>query len=381
MIKRILVFLIGAVMVLAMIPSISFAADTDGYDNMPNKLGKRDAEQVRIDYNKDADWINSSKFGYCERIHLEPGVYEFKMWTGSLDEGKTASAYGGLFTDDRSYEPVNGEGRYAYDKSSSSTYGSVVYKITSAGKYGLGAYSKMSVDADNVRVFFSLNRLHKIALNEVMESSTDYGIYCAPDSDNVRRYKIKPNVDGELWFLMSRQSEIRIYNANGTKLLSKQEGGKDKYKYFGVLGGKTYRVNIINNSDSPERGYWIRTRVIMKTQLAGKSKKKAGELTKGKYSLAFRYAGLEDARWFKFKTTKKSKLKISYKGHVSDRIVLKILKSDGKKLIKNGVRNVTVKNPEGSFTTEKLKKGTYYVKVIRGTKYTSGWCKVRWNYK
>ena len=381
MIKRIVVFLIGAVMTLAMIPGISFAADVNGYNNMPNKLGSRDAEKARIDYSQYSDYISSDRFGYFERIHLEPGVYEFKMWTGSLDEGKTASAYGGLFTDERYDKPVNGEGRYAFDKSESKTYGSVVYKITSAGKYHLGVYSKMSVDADNVRVFFSLNRLHKIAINEFIESSKDYGIYCPPDSEKIRRYKIKPKYTGELWFKMSRPGEIRIYNANGTKLLSKQESGKDKYKYFGVLSGTTYRVNIINNSESPERGYCIRSKVTMKTQLAGKSKKKARELKKGKYSLALRHAGLEDARWFKFKTTKSSKLKISYHGHVSDRIVLKILKSDGKKLIKNGVRNITVKNPYGNFTTEKLKKGTYYVKVIRGTRYTSGWCKVKWNYK
>ena len=382
MIKRITVFLVSAVIALAMIPGISFAADVDGYGNMPNKQGSRDAEQVRVDYNKYADSLNSSKFGYFERIHLEPGVYEFKMWTGSLDSGKTASAYGGLFTDDRTFdEPLNGEGRYAFDKSESKTYGSVIYKVTSAGKYYLGAYSKMSVDADNVRVWFSLNRLYKIAINEFFESSKDYGIFCAPDSEKVRRYKIKPKYTGELWFKMSRPGEIRIYNADGTKLLSKQESGKDKYKYFGVLSGTTYRVNIINNSESPGKGYWIRSNVIMKTQLAGKTKKKARELTKGKYSLALRHAGLEDARWFKFSTTKKSRLKISYNGHVSDRIVLKILKSDGKKLIKNGVRNITVKNPEGSFTTDTLKKGTYYVKVIRGTRYTSGWCKVRWNYK
>ena len=382
MIKSIVVFLISAVMALAMIPGISFAAETNGYNDMPNKIGSRDAEQARIDYNKDKDRINNSKFGYCEAIYLEPGVYEFKMWTGSLDNGKTASAYGGLFTDGRSYdEPLNGEGRYAFDKSESDTYGSVVYKVTSAGEYYLGAYSRYSVEADNVRVWFSLNRLYKIAINEFIESSKDYGIFCAPDSEKVRRYKIKPKYTGELWFKMSRPGEIRIYNADGTKLLSKQESGKDKYKYFGVLSGTTYRVNIINNSESPGKGYWLRSNVIMKTQLAGKTKKKARELTKGKYSLALRHAGLEDARWFKFSTTKKSRLKISYNGHVSDRIVLKILKSDGKKLIKNGVRNITVKNPEGSFTTDTLKKGTYYVKVIRGTRYTSGWCKVRWNYK
>ena len=382
MIKRILVFLIGAFMTFAMIPGISFAADTDGYNYMPNKQGSRDANQVRVDYNKDADYIGNGRFGYSERVHLEPGVYEFKMWTGSLDEGKTASAYGGLFTDGRSCdEPVNGEDRYAYDKSESKTYGSVVYKVKESGKYYLGVYSKMSVEADSVRVWFSLNRLQKIALNGEMESSRDYGIWCAPDSDNIRRYKIEPNVTGEIWFKMSRKSEIRIYDSSGSKLLSKSTTGKDKYKYFGVLGGKTYRISIIDNSDNPKRGYWIRQKLTMKTQLAGKSKKTARELNKGKYYLALRYAGLEDARWFKFKTTKSSKLKISYNGHVSDRIVLKILKSNGKKLIKNGVRNITVSNPDGSFTTEKLKKGTYYVKVIRGTKYTSGWCKVKWNYK
>ncbi|MDO4860940.1 MAG: hypothetical protein Q4A48_07970, partial [Bacillota bacterium] len=235
MIKRITVFLVSAVMALAMIPGISFAADVDGYGNMPNKQGSRDAEQVRVDYNKYADSLNSSKFGYFERIHLEPGVYEFKMWTGSLDSGKTASAYGGLFTDDRTFdEPLNGEGRYAFDKSESKTYGSVIYKVTSAGKYYLGVYSKYSVEADNVRVWFSLNRLYKIAINEFIESSKDYGIFCAPDSEKVRRYKIKPKYTGELWFKMSRQGEIRIYNADGTKLLSKQESGKDKYKYFGV---------------------------------------------------------------------------------------------------------------------------------------------------
>ncbi|MBR6444634.1 MAG: hypothetical protein IKS63_04320 [Firmicutes bacterium] len=382
MIKRILVFLIGAVMAFAMVPGMSFAADTDGYNDMPNKQRSRDANQVRVDYNKDADYISSNKFGYFERIHLEPGVYEFKMWTGSLDEGKTASAYGGLFTDDRTFdEPLNGEGRFAYDTSESKTYGSVVYKVTSAGKYYLGAYSKMSIEADNVRVWFSLNNLKKINLNAVMEFGTDYGIWYAQDAENVRRYKIEPNVTGELRFIMSRPGEIKIYDANGNKLLSKSTTGKEKYKYFGVTGGKTYRISIINNSDYPQRGFWIRQKLIMKTQLAGKSKKKARELNKGKYYLAFRYAGLEDARWFKLKTTKKSRLKFSYEGHVSDRIVLKILKSDGKKLIKNGVRNITVKNPDGSFTTEKLKKGTYYVKVIRGTKYTSGWCKVKWNYK
>ena len=98
MIKRVVVFLVSAVMTLAMIPGVSFAADVNGYNNMPNKLGSRDAEKARIDYSKYSDYISSDRFGYFERIHLEPGVYEFKMWTGSLDEGKTASAYGGLFT-------------------------------------------------------------------------------------------------------------------------------------------------------------------------------------------------------------------------------------------------------------------------------------------
>lgn len=153
---------------------------------------------------------------------------------------------------------------------------------------------------------------------------------------------------------------------------------------FGVKKGKTYYIKVVpaENHDVAHTFTVINKAIREKS---GKKKSKAVLLKKNKQKQGTIVAGEKRTDWYRFRVTKKSKKhEIAIKGATNNKIKVVIYRGN-KRMRFAGERQPLVLNAIRSnssnttfITGDNWKKGTYYVKVYRGTSKSSGWYSLKW---
>ena len=144
---------------------------------------------------------------------------------------------------------------------------------------------------------------------------------------------------------------------------------------YGVAKGKTYyiRVDARFNSNGI---YALKATNSKISEKSGKTKKKAVTIKKKKTKKGIIESGKnsKQADWYKFKLTSKKKVKINVTTGSNESLKI-ILYKGGKRIITKTVRG----NSTGDITSVgKWPKGTYYIKVQRGTSTSSGYYTIKW---
>lgn len=161
---------------------------------------------------------------------------------------------------------------------------------------------------------------------------------------------------------------------------------------FGVKKGKTYYVAV--NSTG---GVQVTATIKKATKGSNNSKGKAKKLPVNKKVNGLILAGENKADWYKISVTKQKQVKITLTGKTNgdtdyNGIKFTFYKKNGKtKYTSNASDHVSPVNPSTWYQALKINpytrqefgidKGTYYIKVERYNKTSSGFYTLKWQYK
>lgn len=143
---------------------------------------------------------------------------------------------------------------------------------------------------------------------------------------------------------------------------------------FGVKKG-TYYIKAKNNYTNYDGIYQIKYTNKRIKEKSGKKKSRAVLLKKKRTKKGTIVAGEKRTDWYKFRVTKRKTVRITMKGATNDELKVAVYK---------GGRNIgrgTLYESRGGVKLKslgKLSKGTYYIKVYRGNKKSSGWYSLSW---
>lgn len=168
----------------------------------------------------------------------------------------------------------------------------------------------------------------------------------------------------------------RVALCNSSKGALSGESYLQKAPTYGVKAGVTYYFRVTNSFN------WSGTYVIKATNSKisgkfGKTKKKASTIKKKKTRSGYIEAGSagKKAKWYKFKVTKKKKVKIAVTTGSNEALKLTIYKG-GRKITSETISG----NKTGTISSiGKWSKGTYYIKVQRANSTSSGYYKLKWS--
>ena len=195
------------------------------------------------------------------------------------------------------------------------------------------------------------------------------------NKDTVAYYKINVKKRGLLTLNVvdmtgsGYSSSVALCNAKKTSLIGTYfpYTSLDKPVYFGVKPG-TYLIAVKSYATL----YNVVPQFTAVTKAVKAKKSKAVKISKGKKLSAVMAAG-EKTAWYKFKVTKKKKYKIALTGYLNNSVKMTFSGKgyySGSSYLPSGANIAT-------FKTNKLKPGTYYVKVTTTNKgnglYTITW--------
>lgn len=157
---------------------------------------------------------------------------------------------------------------------------------------------------------------------------------------------------------------------------------------YGVKKGQTYYFAVVSNG-----GVKITANVTAVTKSSANTKAKAKTLAKGKTAKGVIIAGQNKADWYKIKMTSSQKLKLTYTAKSNgdnDQYGIKVTfyDTDGKMWTNNSWGYVTPQYPSDGMTITMVNSsgtkfaipaGTYYVKVERYNKNSSGYYTLKWS--
>lgn len=157
---------------------------------------------------------------------------------------------------------------------------------------------------------------------------------------------------------------------------------------YGVKKGQTYYFAVVSNG-----GVKITASVTAVAKSTANSKSKAKSVEKGKTAKGVIIAGDSKADWYKIKLTKSEKLKIAFtckSNGDNDKYGVKFTfyDTDGKMWTNNSYSYVSPQVPSDGMTITMVDKsgtkfaipsGTYYVKVERLNKQSSGYYTFKWS--
>ena len=151
---------------------------------------------------------------------------------------------------------------------------------------------------------------------------------------------------------------------------------------YGVKKGKTYWIKL-KNPWSSSAGYYTFTlnNGKVKESKAGKSQKKAVTIKKNKNIKGWIEAGKKEGKqadWYKFNLTGKKSVKIYMKGGTNDKINVTVYEKIGSRTRKIGTRTVNNNFNNIIPSRGKWSKGTYWIKISRGTAKSSGYYTLKW---
>lgn len=190
--------------------------------------------------------------------------------------------------------------------------------------------------------------------------------------------KFKATKNGYLTITPSKEAEYSQVTLCNSKKKAVSSTVYPQYATFGVKKGTTYYVKVASRYNG-NGVYGITATNKPIKEKSGKNKAKAVTLKKNKKVKGTIVAGSNQADWYKFKLTKNIKqMKVFINGGTNGELKAKVYNSKGKAV---GYNAASIHNTGRSYYLQisgKIKKGTYYIKVYRGNKKSSGYYTLSW---
>lgn len=272
----------------------------------------------------------------------------------------------GLFYDEALKTPVNGTGSV----NASNPTSTKIFNVPAAGTYYYGAYSYDGEVYVTVQppVFYdgsdrTLSNGTSIVVGQ-KDGQVNYFAFKAPYTGYLK-------AEGDANALSSAYCKVALCNS-AKKALT----GDTSLRYtptYGVTKGKTYYIRV-SASYNPQGRYTFRVTNKKITEKSGKSKSKAVNVKKNKTIKGTIQVGSSQADWYKLKVTSNKKITINTTISTNDKIKIVVYKGGKQMYSRVAPNNTKLK----IYSLGKVSKGTYYVKVQRANKNSSGYYTLKW---
>ena len=313
--------------------------------------------------------FGDNRRGFSQRIYL-PAKGTIVIAAQALSNNPNGSVTYGLYTDAKLKNRVGSNG---YNFVSDKKVTNRIIQVPKGGYYYLGYHSYLSQHSPDTTYNIATAVSYANGADRTLSNSKS--VLVGQYNAQTNYFKFKATSTGYL-----KISRSATYKANITLLNSKKKAySKESYGntiYYGVQKGSTYYIKIKAPSNN-DGAYILKVTNKAVKEKSGSKKSNAVTMAYNKSKTGTIIAGSSRSDYYKFKLTKKKKIKIIFKGHTNDKLTVKVYKGS------QNVGSGNFYNSNKTLTMEsysKLPPGTYYVKISRANKYSSGDYKVYWKY-
>lgn len=294
-----------------------------------------------------------------------------KLW----DNVAAKSIRFGLYKNASMTQPVGTEGSCAVNSGSDK-----VIVVPKGGTYYLGAYSTNSKASPTE--FGNAVGATAYYINGADRTVTA-GTWNAVGQvkPQVNYFKFKAKSTGYIKVTTRGGSTLDTVSLkNSTKKTLLCSAAKMGNAVFGVKAGNTYQIRVTPKYQKRDGWYQIRVSNYKVTEKSGSTRAKAVTISRGsKYAKKGTIiAGNSTSDWYKIKVTAKKAFRVVMKGETNNKMKMSLYNSKGKL-----IKSITMNGASHSGAYIRLTnypKGTYYVKISRGTSQSSGHYSVFWNW-
>lgn len=186
-------------------------------------------------------------------------------------------------------------------------------------------------------------------------------------------------------YFTASEGNFQLFASNKKTQLSTNQGYSTASEYFppnnsyGMKKGTTYYLRVQSVG-----GVALKSKFVKVKESSGSSKTKAKTIKSGKTVKGIVQAGSKTQDWYKFKLPKKQYVNIAFSGVTNEKLKLTIY--EGKKgysplYINKGDTKTRKIYMANAYTNKKIKIDagtTFYVKVERSSKTSSGYYTLKW---
>lgn len=312
------------------------------------------------------------KYGAAKTAYLPKGTVIIYAMVDECNGEYAADAYLGVFRDANMTSAVDGTINVIEDRGA--TFG--VFNVPASGTYYIGAYSNKS-NNDAKQIDILLSAVSVSGLDRTVYSGSQISVGQKTPQTNYFTFTATKN--GYIKVELSEDIKGRVTLCSSSKKALSDRSAATRYIVYGVKKGTKYTIRVEAPTNS-SGGYNFKVTNVGIKESSGSSKSKAKTISRGssKAKSGTIVAGSSTSDWYKFKLTKKKAVKIVMSGATNKSIKVSIYK--GSKLIKSSKLN-SYHSKVTLTSNGKLAKGTYYIKISRTDKYSSGYYKCYWNYR
>lgn len=325
------------------------------------KSGNEDVDAGIISYNS----VNNLKGNGSACGYSQPVTFSGKgtvIMAVVADAGCSSGIEFGIYKDAELNEQVDYTG-YAY-KGEGATK---AFTIPSKGTYYVGLRSikgyntTYSYTASVAAVFYS-------GADRTLKNNTQIAVGQKTAQTNYFAFKATANG----YLTAYGDSSAALYKVTLCNSSKKALSGEQYLQYsptYGVKKGTTYYLRVKANTNS-NGGYLFKVSNKAITEKSGSTKAKAVTLPKKKTKKGTIVAGSSQADWYKFTLSSSQNVSITMKGDTNDQLKITIYNKRGTigtRIFYYNTSSLPLKS------VGKWSKGTYYIKVERGNKNSSGW--------
>lgn len=317
----------------------------------------------------------NNQYGYAEPVSLNKGILAL---TVAAAKDSTSSVWFGLYKDAGLTRVVDG---YTF-VTKGNEYTRYFY-VPTKGTYYIGVYSTISssVAAGTGGAAVLVRAVFFDGSDRTLTSGKQVAVGVNGKQTNYFKFKVKkagyitvPLTEDQ----SARYCKVTLCNSKKKALTNEMSlgGVYTNTLTYGVKKG-TYYIRVKYPYSSKEAYTFKVTSNSSIKEKSGKTKAKAVTLKKGKKGTkkGTLEAGSGQADWYKFKRTNKNKATVTVEGKTNDKIKVTLYRG-GKKI---GTGTFSYMHKGYKFTMPKgYAKGTYYIKIERGSKKSSGWYSVNW---
>ncbi len=317
--------------------------------------------------------LSDSFVSFCKSVSLPKGTIELAV---SNIQQSGCSVEFGVYSDAQMNNRISSYGYVTQGDTRS-----IICNIPKDGSYYIGVKPSTSIPE---------RQYYAVALIACSYSGQDRAIknkerlvIGQKDGGTVNYVKYKATQTGYLKTSTDTSSKmVKITLCDKSKKALSGETLASEEPTYGVKKGKTYWIKL-KNPWSTSAGYYTFTlnNGKVKESKAGKSQKKAVTIKKNKNIKGWIEAGKKEGKqadWYKFNLTGKKSVKIYMKGGTNDKINVTVYEKIGSRTRKIGTRTVNNNFNNIIPSRGKWSKGTYWIKISRGTAKSSGYYTLKW---
>lgn len=304
------------------------------------------------------------QYGYSQPVSLAKGTL---ILTVNNVSNSTHSAYFGLYRDANLTQAVD---RYSI-ASRGQTY-QRIFKVPAKGNYYIGIYSDMSSSYAAGTAAVGAVVVAQYINGEDRTLTSGKQVAVGVKDEQTTYFKFKATKTGYIT-MQADQSVGSVTLLNSKK---KALSGATMLRYkpiYGVQKGKTYYIKVKSYANT-NGGYVFKFTNNAIKEKSGKSKAKAVTIKRKATKKGTIQAGSGQADWYKFKKSNKKNSTITVKGRTNDKFTIEIHQG-GKRIAK---KTFSYSDEKRSWVMINYPKGTYYIKIVRGNKKSSGWYSINW---